>query len=395
MIQTRRRVPRGGVPFQRCLCALIGGAACAWLWRVHQFVRSRPDTARPGAFPHHDVLSNEQSAHKRSKDDRSAKHEVFRGEVIPTAQSPYGGAFVHLGKTGGSTLSILLRNGCHSFQAHPCRNVTHETIASQLIESYYHVPDFGLLPQSQHDFYLVSTRDPLERVVSSFVYEHYWNRKARGEKMDPTKKDKFQLAYKCFPTLEQFALYFEDPTDPTRFQYPYPKQEVRADNCQDLARAALFGKVRIYGHLYFGYQRILSLLPPHRVVYVARQEHLQTDWESVLRLLQKQHSPSGLSSNAKLPVVIPLPHQRNVQNQSQHLPVQRVLSKRGARALCQALRDEYHSYITLLQNAYNLSPTQVADSVQHACNQCPQLTVLLREWRDATAVAALPHGRTT
>jgi hypothetical protein len=75
---------------------------------------------------------------------------VEKPPMLPTFQRPDGGAFVHMGKTGGSALSILLRNGCHSWMAHPCRNITNETIASELIESYYHVPDFGFLRQSQH-----------------------------------------------------------------------------------------------------------------------------------------------------------------------------------------------------------------------------------------------------
>jgi hypothetical protein len=42
------------------------------------------------------------------------------------------------GKTGGSTISILLRNGCHSFVKKPCHNVPNETIVSELVTNYYH-----------------------------------------------------------------------------------------------------------------------------------------------------------------------------------------------------------------------------------------------------------------
>ena len=49
------------------------------------------------------------------------------------------GAFVHLEKTGGSTLSLLLRNGCHSYMPKPCREVVgKESAASKRVESYYH-----------------------------------------------------------------------------------------------------------------------------------------------------------------------------------------------------------------------------------------------------------------
>jgi len=74
-----------------------------------------------------------------SRDVPASRQALSAPKILPTFQSPEGGAFVHIGKTGGSSLSVLLRNGCHSWMPHPCRNVTRETRASELIESYYHV----------------------------------------------------------------------------------------------------------------------------------------------------------------------------------------------------------------------------------------------------------------
>jgi hypothetical protein len=48
------------------------------------------------------------------------------------------GAFIHMGKTAGSSVSLLLRNGCHSFMPKPCRTVPLETIVSRLVGTYYH-----------------------------------------------------------------------------------------------------------------------------------------------------------------------------------------------------------------------------------------------------------------
>jgi hypothetical protein len=113
--------------------------------------------------------------------------------------TPLGGAFVHVGKTGGSTLSVLLRNGCHSWLKHPCRNVTTpaETVASHKISAYYHVADFGLLPKSHHDFYVVTLRNPYDRVISAFCYEHLSNMKARNEtpNLHPAKLALMQQGY--------------------------------------------------------------------------------------------------------------------------------------------------------------------------------------------------------
>lgn len=41
--------------------------------------------------------------------------------------------FIHIGKTGGSTITTLLRNGCNSFAKGPCRNITNESAISKLV----------------------------------------------------------------------------------------------------------------------------------------------------------------------------------------------------------------------------------------------------------------------
>lgn len=63
-------------------------------------------------------------------------------ENIKPPRTP--GAFLHLGKTGGSTLSHVLRNGCHSWVPKPCHIPTNESYVSQL-STYYHLPDFQKL----------------------------------------------------------------------------------------------------------------------------------------------------------------------------------------------------------------------------------------------------------
>jgi len=49
--------------------------------------------------------------------------------------------FIHIGKTGGSTLASVIRNSCHSFvrRRGKCRgSVDNESIASELVTAYYH-----------------------------------------------------------------------------------------------------------------------------------------------------------------------------------------------------------------------------------------------------------------
>lgn len=277
-------------------------------------------------------------------------------------QTPKGGGFVHMGKTGGSTLSVLLRNGCHSYMKHPCRNVMNESPASMLVESYYHVPDFRLLLQSHHDFYILTVRDPLDRIISSFVYEHYRNRVSRNETIP--QAEIYQQAYECFPTLEDFANFFDGP-NPKDFHYPYYQNVLATDSCRDLARAAIYGRVRKFNHFFFSYERIASFIPQQSKLFVTRQEHLWKDWLSINKLLD----PS-------ITVIVPDQEdaiRRNttrfeLQNQ---LPVTRKLSERGRQLLCRALESEYQTYLGLLHKAANLSPQDVNEATQEVKRKCP------------------------
>lgn len=67
-------------------------------------------------------------------------HDRIRLKNAARATNKYNSSagFIHLGKTGGSTLSLQLRNGCHSFVEKPCHKVPNETIVSELVTDYYH-----------------------------------------------------------------------------------------------------------------------------------------------------------------------------------------------------------------------------------------------------------------
>ena len=68
------------------------------------------------------------------------------------------GAYIHIGKAGGSTISHQLLNGCHSFVKKPCKEaVPYETRISQLT-TYYHIPDFRkeAIRTQPYEFFVIS-----------------------------------------------------------------------------------------------------------------------------------------------------------------------------------------------------------------------------------------------
>ena len=303
------------------------------------------------------------------------------------------GAFIHIGKTGGSSISLLLRNGCHSFMPKPCRTVPLETIVSKLVGTYYHgtwqafgrkiyhlssscylsltvpsisfffikVPDFGLIPQAKHTFYIISLRDPLARSISAFTYEHIDNVKARGETMTPLEEEFKSEAIKCFPTLETFVDYIGD--DPGSYDYDYHQSQIVSSNCTNLARAVIDGKVRKFKHLFFSLEKIRSFIPgDNPFIFVTRQEHLWYDWKKINFLLGQASDMliPGDDSNA-----------RDLSKMNQ--PVTRELSDIGKERLCKALKDEYDSYIKILQEAINLSDSDVEETLNEIKAACPNI----------------------
>jgi hypothetical protein len=193
------------------------------------------------------------------------------------------------------------------------------------------------------------------------------------------------VAYQCFPTLEKFAslLHRGNSTD---CYYPYRHNVIQPQDCQELACAAIHGKVRFFTHLFFNYRNILyTKLPPHRQIYVIRQEHLWEDWHQVNLQLASSvedysnntnsdwQSPQTTTNSTSLPSIVgrPIDSHRNVSGIQ--LPVTRHLSEEGRQKICRALETEYVAYFRLLHLAINMEKSDIQDSHLIATKNCPHL----------------------
>ena len=153
-------------------------------------------------------------------------------------------AFVHIGKSGGSTISLLLQNGCMtSADNKPCEEERWKKVPGQLVESiaskrilfYLHTPhvDSGKMAEyySRVTSVVVVARNPLDRFISAFLSRHPKNMdfvrirnlgirsKAEREGVSPPiwakpvfsdgNEEADQMhrsAYKgCYPTIEEFV----------------------------------------------------------------------------------------------------------------------------------------------------------------------------------------------
>jgi hypothetical protein len=216
---------------------------------------------------------------------------------------------------------------------------------------------------------VVSCRDPFDRTVSAFVYEHILNRDARGETVDPWKVAKYEIAYQCFPTLQQYVELLGP--DPYHFSYLFTQRSVNADSCTDLAKAALHGRVRIYSHLFFSFRRIQENLPANDWNYdtfVVRKEFLWKDWKTLNVALGQP------ADNVYIP---PESHSQRRNATDDTMPVKRTLNAQGRSLLCRALEEEYRAYFWFLNQAKNLNDGDRELSIQVAKKNCPILAIRL------------------
>jgi hypothetical protein len=207
---------------------------------------------------------------------------LAQAEFIKPPRTP--GAFLHVGKTGGSTLSHVLRHGCHSWVPKPCSKIpANESYISQ-ISTYYHVPDFKKLNNTAYSFYTISLRDPLDRTLSAFTFSHPANQREQGIRHISKQDRKFFRP--CFPDLDTFVEAIDSTIEDE-------DSIMDASNCTHLATGALQNRFeRLAGHFYFDTKYVERLLPAHYWqtdtdirIMVVRTEYLWHDWTTANQLL--------------------------------------------------------------------------------------------------------------
>ena len=282
-------------------------------------------------------------------------------------------ALVHLGKTAGSTLSGNLLHGCHMFVPHPCQRSVIGTPAypvestiSQRTKGYYH---FVPIPPHTHDGYILSSRNPIHRVVSAFLYVHPSNvalttahrarflRRNRNKNKNASVIQDYDKFFTCFPNLTILAQTIMDTNN-------------NNNDCAAFGRYVLEGVVanntsirdsELLNHFGFGYDYYASgLLEAQSPILVLRQEHLATDWVHLnLRLGGPVHEMMGRGKDfqGQLPVTKP----------------PGGLSRLEQNNLCMALANEIQIYLKVIDAAINLTEEEKEESRTEIREMCPSI----------------------
>jgi hypothetical protein len=351
---------------------------------------------------------------------KAALHLTNESRPVPPQMTL--GAFVHVGKTGGSTLSALLRNGCSEYAPKPCipERVSkgNETAVSKLT-TYYH--DFRRGPREKafnifkrpvlHDFYLFTTRDPIERLVSSYLYTHPSNKEAAefpyfkmtdlfSQKMKELgnnetavheyflhnvfkqtyKEEANEELYACFPTLNEYAALLDNAQDYREGNW---RKFVKQGDCANVAKLTIHNMVNdaMMHHLYnlpfITWNLGTGLV--NKTIMTVRTEHLNDDWIEVNAFLGQARD------------TVQMPHARLKDSSKVDQPVKKILSQENRKKLCHAIEREYKVYLSIIESSVNLSPSEKDKTLQEARDSCPWLNLTLpgtlgqvygKEWQD-------------
>lgn len=319
-------------------------------------------------------------------------------------------AFIHIGKTGGSTISVHLRNGCHEVYMTPCLSRTdgwtpNETVASQRIEKYYHKQDVP--PEKLDHFTTIMTvvRNPISRFLSAFAYGHPTNSFAisnRATHLNNIERQK----YSCFPSISYLVKagmghaeipwnksYLQKLRDrniisvsfgqKTRGGVVKKKEKVPQINCTELARIA-FGLNESWAvangghpwlnHMSFDYRQYYRSMPPDKELIVLRSEHLWEDWVKVNHLLRIENDDAYKNSWPSVPPFQEI--HRNVSHKYSMKERWKTQTSEEQLWLCQLLQEEIQTYLLIVMRAINLDEDDLLEAVSDVERVCSESVFL-------------------
>lgn len=323
--------------------------------------------------------------------DRLSKYNVTTHlEKVTVPDNDRVIAFLHIGKTGGSTITANIRQGCHEFFKAPCSGrkdgwTPNETIASKRISEYYHMVDIPLDKLNKTTTIVTTVRNPISRFISAFAYDHPIN--ANVTNLDYGYQEWKQFT--CFPTLSHLVkaamgrpeIRWSETRNTIIFKklyVPKSKHETSAINCNELAvlafssshRSVIKGIQTFMNHMTFDYRQYYRSMPSDKEIFVIRYERLWEDFVQVNHLLGENPKYNDW------PAVPPFRRvERNVSHQYTMKERWKLHSRQEQRWLCHLLRDEIRTYLMIIMRSVNLNEEDLYNAVSDVDRTCEGMNV--------------------
>ena len=272
--------------------------------------------------------------------------------------------YVHVGKTGGTTLDSILRSNCEWYwRSLYCWKAFHaqgeETILSKLTLKTIHARPIEReedLQFVEHNIttFLFTVRNPIDRAISSFYFDHPDNIPSES-KMTAYVREIFYK--RCFPDMETLSTVLGNYSTPHIISIPHFENETRVDeyDCFQNGKDVLegIGEVVYNGHLrknYDFYMKQTIDIFPWNEVFVVRTEEFEHDLKTLNAALYDAHA-TALNYTHKSSA---LDHMTKQTHGSETYKVKTNLYKKGKMVICCYLSKENQIFENLVRSASNL-----------------------------------------
>ena len=318
-----------------------------------------------------DVLLN--TNHTLVKLKTSDKSSLSLQGNITLHKNPRLIALIHVGKTGGTTLWKLAlphlncrhkRTQAKKAQCHIEASRDDSPLREASTLEFHMKPIQGgakKVVEEKVSSFLFSTRNPVERAVSSYYFLHYNNRRqSTFARLQHPLKDDFYI--KCFPTIKNL---FEALDGVFQIASNSTMMMNRPTPCQKLSIEILQGKEEktryVNIHLYWNYQRYFDTSLgqfPSKEVFVIRLAHL---WDDII-FLDQATGGSGKFESAGVA-------SRKTVSTSKD-PTSSIITSQQYKQLCCVLMEEIKVYQKLILRADNLNGEEKQEDLRQVSNIC-------------------------
>ena len=294
-------------------------------------------------------------------------------------------SYLHIGEAGGTALACSLREarkyGVRRRCGKPARarfkNDDYvESAISRQVTCYSHYNYNGrCLDESQHTSFLVNLRNPIDRMKSWYLHEHFLN--------EPITQPEFSkntlhcgalMLGSCYKTFDDLAAIGLLPPRDLSNRLPIRK-DLTPDECAHWAWSAIEGLIPATYHNHFNYEWYLRPLldesharpqiDDDKEIFVVRVEHMDDDWRKIDKMVggTGETVPSDLTDGSA-----------NFGSTSDEhlLATNATLSEAGALNLCRVLCREIQVYKMLLYRAANLDMDNFNQSMMELRQYCPE-----------------------
>ena len=293
-------------------------------------------------------------------------------------------SFLHIGEAGGTALACSLREARRYGVRRRCGKPARarfknddyvESALSRQVTCYMHYNYNGkCLDESKYTSFLVNVRNPIDRMRSWFLHEHFLNEPVTHPEFSKNTLHCGPLMLgSCYKNFDQLASVGLLPPRDLRSKLPIRK-DLTPDECAHWAWSAIEGDIPATYHNHFNYEWYLRTLfssshskptlGNETELFVVRVEHLDDDWRTIDRMVggTGETVPTDLTDGSPI---------FGSTAETHLLATNASLSEVGALNLCRALCREIQVYKMLIFRAVNIDAAGFNQSMAELRRYCP------------------------